>query len=129
MAAETGRRIVDMVWEDLTPNKILTKDAFLNAIAVAMAVGCSTNAIIHVIAIARRAGQDIGLDDFERASRQVPVIANIRPSGTTPDGGFHAGGLPGLIEQIRDHLHLGAMTVTGKMIGDNVKARRSTTTT
>ena len=80
MAAETGRRIVDMVWEDLTPKQILTKNAFLNAISAAMAVGCSTNAIIHLIALGRRAGQDIGLDDFERASRKVPVIANIRPS-------------------------------------------------
>ena len=65
MASECGRRIVDMVWEDLTPAKILTREAFVNAITVAMAMGCSTNAIIHLIAKARRAGQDIGLDDFE----------------------------------------------------------------
>ena len=110
MSAETGRRVVEMVWEDLTPKKIMTREAFLNAITVAMAVGCSTNAIIHLIAIARRAGQDIGLDDFERASRTVPVIANIRPSGDKylMEDFFYAGGLPGLMEQIRGQLHLKA---------------------
>ncbi|MEO0993494.1 MAG: dihydroxy-acid dehydratase, partial [Pseudomonadota bacterium] len=73
MAASCGRRIVEMVWEDLVPARILTRAAFENCIKVAMAMGCSTNAIIHVIAMARRAGHDIGLDDFETASRQVPV--------------------------------------------------------
>ncbi|HTG23530.1 MAG TPA: L-arabinonate dehydratase [Reyranella sp.] len=123
MASETGRRIVDMVWEDLTPRKILSHDAFLNAITVAMAVGCSTNAIIHLIALARRAGQDIGLDDFERASRKVPVIANIRPSGDKylMEDFFYAGGLPALMAQICGHLHVDALTVTGKTLGDNVK--------
>jgi dihydroxy-acid dehydratase len=122
MASECGRRIVDMVWEDLTPAKILSREAFLNAITVAMAVGCSTNAIIHLIAMARRAGQDIGLDDFERASRKVPVIANIRPSGDKylMEDFFYAGGLPGLLNEIKDHLHLDAMTVTGRTLGDNV---------
>jgi dihydroxy-acid dehydratase len=123
MASESGRRIVDMVWEDLTPKKILTREAFLNAITVAMAVGCSTNAIIHLIAMARRAGQDIGLDDFERASRKVPVIANIRPSGDKylMEDFFYAGGLPGLLEQIRDHLHVDTLTVTGETLGENIK--------
>ena len=123
MASESGRRIVDMVWEDLTPKKILTREAFLNAITVAMAVGCSTNAIIHLIAMARRAGQDIGLDDFERASRTVPVIANIRPSGDKylMEDFFYAGGLPGLLEQIRDHLHVDTLTVTGATLGENIK--------
>jgi dihydroxy-acid dehydratase len=123
MAAASGRRIVDMVWEDLTPRKILTRNAFLNAITVAMAVGCSTNAIIHLIALARRAGQDVGLDDFERASRTVPVIANIRPSGDQylMEDFFYAGGLPALMEQIRDHLALAELTVTGKSLGENIK--------
>jgi dihydroxy-acid dehydratase len=122
MASECGRRIVDMVWEDLTPAKILSREAFLNAITVAMAVGCSTNAIIHLIAMARRAGQDIGLDDFERASRKVPVIANIRPSGDKylMEDFFYAGGLPGLLNEIKGHLHLDAMTVTGRTLGENV---------
>src|SRR5690242_15992546 len=111
MSAECGRRIVEMVWEDLAPKKILSREAFLNAITVAMAVGCSTIAIIHLIAMARRAGQDIGLDDFERASRKVPVIANIRPSGDKylMEDFFYAGGLPGLLNEIKGHLHLDAM--------------------
>ena len=83
MCSESGRRIVGMVWEDLTPARIQTRASFENAIAVAMAMGCSTNAIIHVIAMARRAGCNIGLDDFETASRKVQVIANIRPNGDT----------------------------------------------
>jgi len=122
MSAATGRRIVEMVWEDLTPSKIQSRHAFENAIAVAMAMGCSTNAIIHLIAQARRAGQDIGLDDFEIASRKVPVVANIRPSGDKylMEDFFYAGGLPGLMSRIRDHLHLDAITVTGKTLGENI---------
>jgi dihydroxy-acid dehydratase len=112
-----------MVWEDLTPSKILSRNAFLNAISAAMAVGCSTNAIIHLIALGRRAGQDIGLDDFERASRKVPVIANIRPSGDKylMEDFFYAGGLPGLLERIHGHLHLDCLTVTGRTIGENIE--------
>jgi dihydroxy-acid dehydratase len=122
MASECGRRIVEMVWEDLTPSKIQTREAFENAIAVAMAMGCSTNAIIHLIAQARRAGQDIGLDDFEKASRKVPVIANVRPSGDKylMEDFFYAGGLPGLMSRIREHLHLDVMTVTGQTLGENI---------
>ncbi|MDQ0470548.1 L-arabinonate dehydratase [Labrys wisconsinensis] len=123
MSAECGRRIVEMVWEDLTPAQIQTRGAFLNAIAVAMAMGCSTNAIIHVIAQARRAGQDIGLDDFEAASRVVPVLANVRPSGDTylMEDFFYAGGLPGLLSRIRGHLDLGALTVTGRTLGETIE--------
>jgi dihydroxy-acid dehydratase len=122
MASECGRRIVDMVWEDLTPNKIQTRKAFENAITVAMAMGCSTNAIIHLIAQARRAGQDIGLDDFEIASRKVPVIANVRPSGDKylMEDFYYAGGLPALMSRIKQHLHLDVMTVTGKTLGENI---------
>src|SRR6202140_5742924 len=107
-----------MGWEDLTPRKIQTRKAFENAIAVAMAMGCSTNAIIHLIAQARRAGANIGLDDFEKASRKVPVIANVRPSGDIflMEDFFYAGGLPGLMSRIRQHLHLEVMTVTGKTL-------------
>ena len=122
MASECGRRIVEMVWEDLTPQKIQTRTAFENAITVAMAMGCSTNAIIHLIAQARRAGQDIGLDDFEKASRKVPVIANVRPSGDKylMEDFYYAGGLPGLMSRIRNHLHLDCMTVTGRALGENI---------
>ncbi len=123
MSAECGRRIVEMVWEDLTPSLIQTREAFLNGISVAMAMGCSTNAIIHVIAQARRAGQNIGLDDFEGASRIVPVLANVRPSGDAylMEDFFYAGGLPALMSQMREHLHLGAMTVTGRTLGENIE--------
>jgi dihydroxy-acid dehydratase len=122
MSTECGRRIVEMVWEDLTPGKIQTREAFLNGIAIAMAMGCSTNAIIHLIAQARRAGQDIGLDDFEAASRKVPVIANVRPSGETylMEDFFYAGGLPALMTRIRDHLHLDVLTVNGRTMGENI---------
>src|SRR4030081_1657627 len=111
MSSESGRRIVEMGWGDLTPQKIQTRKAFEKAITVAMAMGCSTNAIIHLISQARRAGQDIGLDDFEAASRKVPVIANVRPSGDKylMEDFFYAGGLPGLMRRIKDHLHLDAM--------------------
>jgi dihydroxy-acid dehydratase len=88
-----------------------------------MALGCSTNAIIHVIAQGRRAGISIDLDDFEQASRIIPVIANIRPSGDTylMEDFFYAGGLPGLLNRMRDKLHLGALTVTGKTLGENIE--------
>src|ERR1700682_2251073 len=122
MASECGRRIVEMVWEDLTPKKIQSRKAFENAIVVAMAMGCSTNAIIHLIAQARRAGADIGLDDFEKASRNVPVIANVRPRGDKylMEDFYYAGGLPGLMSRIRDRLHLDCLTVTGRTLGENI---------
>ena len=122
MSAECGRRIVDMVWDDLTPAKILSRASFENAIVVAMAMGCSTNAIIHLVAMARRAGFDIGLDDFDRASRVVPVIANIRPSGDTylMEDFFYAGGLPALMSRLEGHLKPKALTVTGRSLGENI---------
>jgi dihydroxy-acid dehydratase len=122
MSAECGRRIVEMVWENLIPSRIQTRDAFDNGITVAMAMGCSTNAIIHLIAQARRAGHEVGLDDFESASRKVPVLANIRPSGDTylMEDFYYAGGLPGLMSRLRDLLHLDALTVTGKTLGETI---------
>jgi dihydroxy-acid dehydratase len=122
MCSEAGRRIVEMVWDDLTPARIQTRASYENAIAVAMAMGCSTNAIIHVIAMAARAGIDIGLADFDRLSRIVPVIANIRPSGSTylMEDFYYAGGLLGLMRRIAPHLHLTAVTVTGKTLGEAI---------
>ncbi|HSI39073.1 MAG TPA: L-arabinonate dehydratase [Xanthobacteraceae bacterium] len=122
MSAESGRRCVEMVWEDLTPARIQTRAAFENAILVAMAMGCSTNAIIHLIAMARRAGADIGLADFEAASTRVPVIANIRPSGSDylMEDFYFAGGLPALMTQLRHVLHLDALTVSGRTLGENI---------
>ncbi|MGZ5268211.1 MAG: L-arabinonate dehydratase, partial [Caldimonas sp.] len=126
MSSECGRRIVQMVWDDLTPARILSRASFENAIVVAMAMGCSTNAIIHLVAMARRAGFDIGLDDFDRASRVVPVIANIRPSGDTylMEDFFYAGGLPALMSRLGAHLQPGTMTVTGRSLGENLASAR-----
>jgi dihydroxy-acid dehydratase len=123
LASECGRRIVDMVWEDLTPKKILTRQAFENGISVAMAMGCSTNAIIHLIAMARRAGQDIGLADFENYSRRVPVIGNVRPTGDKylMEDFFYAGGILGLMDRMREHLHLDCITVTGRTLGEGIE--------
>ncbi len=122
MSAACGRRIVDMVWEDLTPAAMLSRKSFENGIACAMAMGCSTNAIIHVIAMSRRAGTPVTLDDFDAASRRIGVIANIRPSGTTylMEDFFYAGGLPAMLERMRHHLHTDALTVTGKTLGENI---------
>jgi dihydroxy-acid dehydratase len=126
LASESGRRIVEMVWEDLKPRRIQTRAAFGNAIAVAMAMGCSTNAIIHLIAMARRAGHDIGLDDFERYSRRVPVIGNVRPSGNQylMEDFFYAGGIKGLMGRIREHLDLSCLTVTGRTLGENIEGAK-----
>jgi dihydroxy-acid dehydratase len=123
MATQVGRRIVDMVREDLRPSAIQTHEAFLNAIIVAMALGCSTNAIIHVIAQARRAGHAIGLEDFDRISRQVQVLANIRPNGDSQylmEDFYYAGGLPALMQRLLPHLSLTQMTVTGRTLGENI---------
>ncbi len=124
MSAACGRRIVDMVWEDLTPTKLLTRASFDNGIAVAMAMGCSTNAIIHLVAMSRRAGAHctVTLDDFDAASRHVPVIANIRPSGDKylMEDFYYAGGLPALMNRLSPHLKLDAMTVNGQTVGQNI---------
>jgi dihydroxy-acid dehydratase len=124
MSAECGRRIVDMVWQDLLPARVLSRASFHNAIACAMAMGCSTNAIIHVIALSRRAGHAVTLDDFDAASRKVPVIANIRPSGEQwlMEDFFYAGGLPAMLQTMRMHLHTDAMTVNGRTLGENIAA-------
>ncbi|HYZ30828.1 MAG TPA: L-arabinonate dehydratase [Crenalkalicoccus sp.] len=126
LCSESGRRIVEMVWEELTPRRIQTRAAFENAIAVAMAMGCSTNAIIHLIAMARRAGQEIGLDDFERFSRRVPVIGNVRPSGDKylMEDFFYAGGIRGLMGRIAQLLDLTCLTVSGRTLGENIEGAR-----
>jgi dihydroxy-acid dehydratase len=121
MCAAAGRRIVDMVWEDLTPEKILTPAAFDNAIRVHMALGGSTNAIIHVIAMARRAGIALDMRRFDEISRLVPVIANITPSGKyLMEDFFYAGGLRALMAAMRDRLDTSCLTVTGGTLGDNI---------
>jgi len=122
MSAECGRRAVEMVWEDLRPSRVLTPASFANGIATAMAMGCSTNAIIHLVALSRRAGHPVTLDDFDAASRKVPVIANIRPSGERylMEDFFYAGGLRALLECMGDHIDRSALTVNGRTLGENV---------
>jgi dihydroxy-acid dehydratase len=121
MAANTGRRIVEMAWEDLRPGDILTQQAFENAITVDMAIGGSTNAIIHLIAMAGRAGIKLPLEKFDEISQRTPVIANIRPSGEFLMEDFYdAGGLQALLNRIRGMLHADCLTVTGRTMGQNV---------
>lgn len=122
MAAACGRRIVGMVWEDLTPDRILTPAAARNATTVAMATGCSTNAVIHLIAMARRAGIDWSLGDLDRIGHEVPVLANIRPAGADylMEDFFYAGGLPALMKELGDALDLSALTVNGRTLGENI---------
>lgn len=122
MSAECGRRIVQMVWENLTPSRMLSAGSFANGIAVAMAMGCSTNAIIHLVAISRRAGLPVTLDDFDAASRHVGVIANIRPSGDRylMEDFFYAGGLPAMMNVMASKLDLNALTVNGRSVGENI---------
>ena len=122
MSADCGRRIVDMVWEDLTPAHIVTEAAVLNGAVVAMATGCSTNAVVHLIAMARRAGVELSLDDLDALGRTTPLLANVRPNGQgyLMEDFYFAGGLKALMTQITDRLHLGAVTVNGKTVGENI---------
>ncbi|EBA06515.1 L-arabinonate dehydratase [Sagittula stellata] len=124
MAKSCGRRIVDMVWEDLTPDKIMTEASTRNAVTVAMATGCSTNAIIHLIAMARRAGVPLGLDDLDAIGHTTPVLANIRPSGKEylMEDFFYAGGLPALMKELGNKLDLSVMTVSGKTLGETIES-------
>lgn len=123
MGTDCGRRIVDMVWEDLGPDRIITEGACRNAAIVAMATGCSTNAVVHLIAMARRAGVNLTLDDLDQLGRVTPLIANVRPSGKDylMEDFFYAGGLRALMKHLDERLDLSAMTVTGKTMGENLE--------
>jgi dihydroxy-acid dehydratase len=122
MAAASGRRAVEMVFEDLRPSAILTAASFDNAIAVLMALGGSTNAIIHLIAMARRAGVALDLKRFDTIARRTPVIANLRPTGTfLMEDFYYAGGLTALLGEMAALLDLEQQTVNGDKLGDNIK--------
>jgi dihydroxy-acid dehydratase len=122
MAAASGRRIVAMVWEDLTPRQILTREAFEDAIATVFALGGSTNAFIHLIAMANRAGVDLSLDDFDAISRKVPWLANIKPSGKyLMEDFYYAGGLRALHGRLAAVLHTDRITVSGRPFGENLE--------
>lgn len=125
LAMHSGQRAVEMAWEGLTPSRILSEDSFRNAIVVDMALGGSTNAIIHLVALAKRRGFELPLPVFDEISRRVPVLANIRPSGEyLMEDFYYAGGLRGLMGEIRDLLRLDCMTANGKTIGENLEGAR-----
>lgn len=122
-AHEVGRRIVAMAEEDLRMSKVLTRDAFENAIKVSAALSGSTNAVVHLLALAGRIGAKLSLDDFDTWGADVPWLANLQPAGQYFMEDFnHAGGLPALMKELSEHLVLDAMTITGRTLGENIAA-------
>ena len=122
LARLTGRRAVEMVREDLRMSKILTKEAFENAIMVNGAIGGSTNAVVHLLALARRIGVDVTLDDWDRLGREMPCLVNLMPSGAyLMEDFYYAGGLPVVIREIGKFLHKDAPTVNGRTLWENCK--------
>ena len=120
-ARATGKQLVNMIHQDLTPRRILTREAFENAIILHAATGGSTNALLHLPVIAHEAGVGITIDDFDRIHRRVPVLANVKTTGRYPVEYFwYAGGVPALMLELREMLHLGCLTVTGKTLGENL---------
>ena len=126
MATLSGKRIVDMVWEDLKPRDFLTRDSFDNAAVTLMAMGGSTNALIHLVAMAGRAGIKFPLERFNEFSAKVPLLANVRPSGDKylMEDFYYAGGLRALLNELRDLLNLNSMTVNGKTLDENLQGAK-----
>ncbi|MBI3970205.1 MAG: dihydroxy-acid dehydratase [Chloroflexi bacterium] len=121
VARYTGKQILELVARDIRPSKILTREAFENAITLHAAVGGSTNSLLHLPAIAREAGVDVTIDDFDRIHRRVPVLANAKTTGRYPvEYLWYAGGVPAVMLEIREFLHLDCLTVTGKTLGENL---------
>src|SRR5450755_2130869 len=121
IAEQSGRRAVEMVKEDLRPSTVMTREAFENAITVDMAIGGSTNAVVHLLAIAGRLGIDLTLDDFDRISRRTPHLVNVKPSGQfLMEDLFQAGGIPAVMRELLGLLNPHARTVTGKSIQENI---------
>src|SRR5208337_679525 len=128
MATLTGKRIVDMVWDDLKPSDLITADSIHNAVSAVLAIGGSTNAVVHLIALARRAGLGLDMEAFDRQARETPLLANIRPSGAyLMEDFFYAGGLPAVLKQLAlgGKLKLGARTVNGATLGANIEPART----
>jgi dihydroxy-acid dehydratase len=120
-ARATGKQAVRLIQSNLTARRILTRDAFENAIILHAAVGGSTNALLHLPVAAREAGVDISIDDFDRIHRRVPVLANVKTTGKYPVEYFwYAGGVPAVMLELRDMLHQNCLTVTGKTLGENL---------
>jgi dihydroxy-acid dehydratase len=126
MATECGRRIVAMVWEDLTPRDLLSEAAFDNAIVTLMALGGSTNAVIHLVALARRAGLKLSLERFNEIAARTPVLANVRPSGEKylMEDFYYAGGLRALLAELKDLLHFDCRTANGRTLARNLEGAR-----
>ena len=121
-ARAAGKQILRLIAVDLTPRRILTREAFENAIVIHAAIGGSTNALLHVPAIAQEAGVEVTVDDFDRIHRQVPVLANVKSTGRYPVEYFwYAGGVPALMLELRDMLHLDCLTVIGKTLGESLE--------
>ena len=127
MSTNVGKRIVDMVWEDLKPSKIITEKSIDNAVTVAMAMGCSTNAIIHLIAMARRAGIHLTIDDLDKKGREIPLIANIRPSGAEylMEDFYYAGGILSLMFSLAEKLNLEEITVSGLSLKEIISQKET----
>lgn len=122
LAHKSGNRIVEMILEDLTPDKILTREAFENAIVTTAAIGGSTNSVLHLLAIAGRIGVPLSLGDWTQHGQEVPLLVNLMPSGQYLMEDFHyAGGLPAVLEQLRGKLHLDALTVSGQTLGESIE--------
>jgi dihydroxy-acid dehydratase len=120
LAEESGRRIVEMIGEDLRPSKILTREAFENAVTLLMALGGSTNAVVHLLALAGRCDVPLSLDDFDRISRRTPCVANVKPSGEfLMEDFFTAGGLPVVVRDLAGLLHRDTLTANGRTLGEN----------
>ena len=120
LAQLTGRRIVDMVKEDLRMSKILTREAFENAIRTNAAIGGSTNAVIHLLAVAGRIGVKLELDDWDKLGAEMPCLVNLQPSGKyLMEDFYYAGGLPAVLREIGEHLHRDVLTANGKTLGEN----------
>src|SRR5499427_7002928 len=122
IAYETGKRIVAMVWEDLKPSDILTRKAFENAIVVNSAIGGSTNAPIHLNALARHVGVELSIADWQTVGHRIPLLVNLQPAGAYLGEDYHrAGGVPTVVRELLEHgcIHADAMTVNGRTIGDN----------
>ena len=125
MSASCGKRIVDMVWEDMSPKKLITVESLENAITTVMALGGSTNAAIHLLAIGHRLGLGVGLEKFDELSRITPVLADIQPSGKfLMEDFYYSGGLRGLLNRIKELLHTNALTVNGKTLGENIEGAK-----
>ncbi|SNS77720.1 dihydroxyacid dehydratase [Noviherbaspirillum humi] len=121
IAQLSGRRIVEMVKENLTMDRILTREAFENAIRVNAAIGGSTNAVVHLLAIAGRIGVDLKLEDFDRIGSHLPCLVNLQPSGEfLMEDFFYAGGVPAVMREIQHLLHGDALTVNGRTIAENI---------